>query len=57
MTIPRAGLGLDRARWFTRAGLRQYEQARGQLGRADSVDRVLPGAWLAEGDQSTPPRA
>ncbi len=88
MTIPYAGLGLDRAtdrradpawvaalaaggqaqvwpfwreiveaRWFTRAELRQYEQARGQLGRVDSVDRVLLAAWLAEGDQSTPTRA
>jgi NAD+ diphosphatase len=42
------------ARWFTRAELREYEQARGQLGRVDSVDRVLVGAWLAEGDQRPP---
>ena len=44
------------ARWFTRAELRQYEQARGQLGRVDSVDRLLLAAWLTEGDQSTPTR-
>jgi NAD+ diphosphatase len=39
------------ARWFTRAELREYEQAQGQLGRVDSIDRVLVGAWLAGGDQ------
>ncbi len=51
------GSEIVEARWFTRAELRQYEQARGQLGRVDSVDRVLLAAWLAEGDQSTPTRA
>ena len=42
------------ARWFTRAELREYEQAQGRLGRIDSIDRVLLGGWLAEDDPAPP---
>ncbi len=36
------------ARWFTRDEVRQYEAARGGLGRPDSIDRVMLAAWMAE---------
>jgi len=41
------------ARWFTRNELGEFGQVRGQLGRVDSIDRMLLGAWLAEGDPGT----
>jgi NAD+ diphosphatase len=37
------------ARWFTRGELRDYANATGWFGRADSIDRVMLTAWLAEG--------
>jgi NAD+ diphosphatase len=37
------------ARWFTRPELRQYAAAN-PLGRPDSIDRLLLGGWLGEGD-------
>ena len=45
------GTEIAEARWFSRDEIRQYEQAHGRLGRVDSIDRVLVGAWLAEADQ------
>lgn len=40
---------IQEARWFTRAELRDYAAATGWLGRADSIDRIMLTAWLAEG--------
>jgi NAD+ diphosphatase len=42
---------LIEARWFTRAQLRDRVAAGHRLGRKDSIDRILLGSWLAEGDQ------
>lgn len=36
------------ARWFTRDELRDYGETGGRLGRADSIDRLILTAWLAE---------
>ena len=40
------------ARWFTREQLRDYATATERLGRADSLDRIMLTAWLANnGDE------
>lgn len=42
------------ARWFTREQLRDYATATERLGRADSIDRIMLTAWLANsGDEDT----
>ncbi len=43
------GQEITEARWFTRDELRDYAATTGRLGRADSIDRVMLTAWLAEG--------
>jgi NAD+ diphosphatase len=42
------GNEISEARWFTREELRDYAKATGWLGRADSIDRLMLTAWLAE---------
>jgi NAD+ diphosphatase len=44
------GKEIQEARWFTRAELRNYNECSGGLGRADSIDRIMLAAWLAEGE-------
>ncbi|MFF0367925.1 NAD(+) diphosphatase [Micromonospora sp. NPDC005087] len=44
------GVELLEARWFTRAELRERVSAGRPLGRVDSIDHQLLGAWLADGD-------
>ncbi len=42
------------ARWFTREQLPDYATATERLGRADSIDRIMLTAWLANnGDEDT----
>lgn len=43
------GNEIQEARWFTRGELQDYASATGWFGRADSIDRVMLTAWLAEG--------
>jgi NAD+ diphosphatase len=43
------GNEIREARWFTRDELRDYANTTGWFGRADSIDRVMLTAWLAEG--------
>ena len=43
------GTEIEEARWFTRDELRDYTTATGWFGRADSIDRMMLTAWLAEG--------
>ena len=44
------GKEIQEARWFTREELRNYNECSGGLGRADSIDRIMLAAWLAEGE-------
>ncbi|MDQ2812854.1 MAG: NAD(+) diphosphatase [Actinomycetota bacterium] len=44
------GEELLEARWFTRAELAEHAASGGQLGREDSIDRLLLCSWLAAGD-------
>jgi NAD+ diphosphatase len=43
---------LVEARWFTRAEIRARVAAGERLGRPDSIDRIMLGSWLAEGDRA-----
>jgi NAD+ diphosphatase len=43
------GNEIQEARWFTRDELRDCANTTGRFGRADSIDRVMLTAWLAEG--------
>jgi NAD+ diphosphatase len=45
-TIHADGAELLEARWFTRAELRARRDARGHLGRLDSIDHLILESWL-----------